>query len=399
MTNYVKGVSDIVKALSKKAKMTADFSANPKSVYSRMHPNEQMIHVDEVLEQMVRNPDVNINKSGFDEAEFLKNLKKRVEKDVNMRKEYGTSLLDYTKEDPRLHDINYDLEKQADAFLQEKDPEFFEELNNAMKNYDENTTDRLSSNIVEKMAGQYDTDMSDAFKNAAKDQYKKDFLANLYADELDNSVENSPLTYHLSKDPLENASKIEFPDTSLNRRYHNVAMPRGKYYFEGQHKPADYYHNILWNYINKGENKDALLDEFFKDILHRETPANGPEKFNTIKRYKDALDKRRYELDMKNKPYNNKKINNMKLIEEYFDSLRPESFENFESKTLSPSSLPDFEHDYYNFIRNKSITTGLKDAIDVDNIDTLHKKALKADKVIEKYKKENALLRKLYKKD
>ena len=159
----------------------------------------------------------------------------------------------------------------------------------------------------------------------------------LLEQEMDQVQEQVPLTYHLSKDPLENASEIEFPDTSLNRRYHNVAMPRGKYYFEGQHKPADYYHNILWNYINKGENKDALLDEFFKDILHRETPANGPEKFNTIKKYKDALDKRRYELDMKNKPYDNKKLNNMQLIEEYFDSLRPESFENFESKTLSPS--------------------------------------------------------------
>ena len=76
----------------------------------------------------------------------------------------------------------------------------------------------------------------------------------------------------------------------------------------------------------------------FFGILHRETPANGPEKFNTIKKYKDALDKRRYELDMKNKPYNNKKLNNMQLIEEYFDNLRPGSFEDFESKTLSPSS-------------------------------------------------------------
>lgn len=310
MTNYVKGVSDIVKALSKRAKMTADFSANPKSVYSHMHPNEQMIHVDEALEQMAKNPDTNINKSGFDEAEFLNTLKERIEKDVNMRKDYGTSLLDYSKEDPRLHDINYDLERQADDFLREKDPEFFDELNNAMKNYDEN---------IESVS-----------------EYSK--IPALLEQELEQIPEERPLTYHLNKDPLENASEIEFPDTSLNRRYHNVAMPRGKYYFEGQHKPADYYHNILWNYINKGENKDALLDEFFKDILHRETPANGPEKFNTIKRYKDALDKRRYELDMKNKPYDNKKLNNMQLIEEYFDSLRPEGFENFESKTLSPSS-------------------------------------------------------------
>lgn len=342
MTNYVKGVSDIIKALSKRAKMTADFNANPKSVYSHMHPNEQMIHVDEALEQMAKNPDANINKSGFDEAEFLNTLKERVEKDVNMRKEYGTSLLDYSKEDPLLHDINYDLERQADDFLRENDPEFFNELNNAMKNYDENTTSMPRDGMVEQIADQldnfYDNDMSESFKNAIANQSKKDFLTNLYADELEDSVENSSLTYHLSKDPLENASEIEFPDTSLNRRYHNVAMPRGKYYFEGQHKPADYYHNILWNYINKGKNKDALLDEFFKDILHRETPANGPEKFNTIKRYKDVLDKRRYELDMKNKPYDSKKLNNMQLIEEYFSNLRPESFENFESKTLSPSS-------------------------------------------------------------
>lgn len=310
MPNVSKSVSDIVKALSKRAKMTADFSANPKSVYSHMHPNEQMIHVDEALEQMAKNPDANINTSGFDEAEFLKNLKERVEKDVNMQKEYGTSLLDYSKEDPRLHDINYDLERQADDFLREKDPEFFDELNNAMKNYDEN---------IESVS-----------------EYSK--IPALLKQELEQIPEESPLTYHLSKDPLENASEIEFPDTSLNRRYHNVAMPRGKYYFEGQHKPADYYHNILWNYINKGENKDALLDEFFKDILHRETPVNGPEKFNTIKRYKDALDKRRYELDMKNKPYDNKKLNNMQLIEEYFDNLRPESFENFESSILSHSN-------------------------------------------------------------
>ena len=309
MPNVSRSVSDIVKALSKRAKMTADFSANPKSVYSHMHPNEQMIHVDEALEQMAKNPDANISKSDFDEAEFLNTLKERVEKDVNMQKEYGTSSLDYSKEDPLLHDTNYALERQADDFLREKDPEFFDELNNAMKNYDEN---------IESVS-----------------EYSK--IPALFEQEMDQVQEQVPLTYHLSKDPLENASEIEFPDTSLNRRYHNVAMPKGKYYFEGQHKPADYYHNILWNYINKGENKDALLDEFFKDILHRETLVNGSEKFNTIKRYKDALDKRRYELDMKNKPHDNKKLNNMQLIEEYFDSLRPESFENFESKTLSPS--------------------------------------------------------------
>lgn len=341
MTNYVKGVSDIVKALSKKAKMTADFSANPKSVYSRMHPNEQMIHVDEVLEQMARNPDANINTSGFDEAEFLKILKERVEKDVNMQKKYGTSLLDYSKENPLLHEANYDLERQADDFLREKDPEFFEELNNAMKNYDANTTSMPRDEMIEQISDQlnnsYDNDMSESFRKTIINKTKKDFIKNLYADELSNSIEEKPLIYHLSKDPLENASEIEFLETSLHRRHHNVAMPKGKYYFKGQHKPADYYHNILWNYINKGKNRDALLDEFFKDILHRETPINGPEKFNTIKRYKDALDKRRYKLDMKNKPYNRHKLNNMKAIEEYFNSLRPESFENFESSILSQS--------------------------------------------------------------
>lgn len=304
MTNYAKGVSEIVKALSKKAKMAADFSADPKSVYAHMHPNEQSLHVDEVLEQMAKNPDVDINTD-----EFLKQFKDRMQKESYMKKQ-GTSLLDYSKEDPLLHETNYTLEKQADDFLRENDPEFFEELEQAMHNYDEN---------IESVS-----------------EYSK--IPALLEQELDQIPEERALNYHLSKDPLENASKIDFPDTSLNKRYHNVAMPRGKYYFEGQHKPADYYHNILWNYINKGENRDALLDEFFKDILHRETPANGPEKFNTIKRYKDALDKRRYELDMKNKPYSNKKLNNMQLIEEYFDNLRPGSFEDFESKTLSPSS-------------------------------------------------------------
>ena len=327
MTNYAKGVSEIVKALSKKAKMVADFSANPKSVYAHMHPNEQSLHVDEVLEQMAKNPDVDINTD-----EFLKQFGDRMQKEAYMKKQ-GTSLLDYSKEDPRLHDINYDLERQADDFLREKDPEFFEELNNAMKNYDEN---------IESVS-----------------EYSK--IPALMEQELEQIPQEKPLNYHLSKDPIENASEIDFPDTSLNKRYHNVAMPRGKYYFEGQHKPADYYHNILWNYINKGENKDALLDEFFEDIvkknidnkvdkkfylrewlrpaekdrLYKQTLKN---KYQTINKYKDALDKRRYELDMKNKPYNNKKLNNMQLIEEYFDSLRPGSFEDFESKTLSPSS-------------------------------------------------------------
>ena len=304
MPNYSKGVSEIVKALSKKAKMVADFSANPKSMYSHMHPNQQTEHVNAVLEQMAKNPDINMN-----EQEFLSQFKNRMQQEANMQKQ-GSSLLDFAAENPALHDTNYALEKQADDFLREKDPEFFEELNNAMKNYDEN---------IENV-----------------DDYSK--IPALLEQELDYIPKESPLNYHLSKDPLENASEIDFPDTTLNKRHHNAAMPRGKFYFKGQHKPADYYHNILWNYINKGKNKDALLDEFFKDILHRETPANGPEKFNTIKRYKDALDKRRYELDMKNKPYNKNKLNNMQLIEEYFDNLRPSSFEDFESKTLSPSN-------------------------------------------------------------
>lgn len=302
MPNYSKGIAEIVKALSKKAKMAADFSANPKSMYAHMHPNQQIEHVNAVLEQMAKNPDINLN-----EQEFLSQFKNRMQQEANMQKQ-GSSLLDFATENPALHDTNYALEKQADDFLREKDPEFFKELNNAMKNYDEN---------IENV-----------------DDYSK--IPALLEQEMDQVQEQVPLNYHLSKDPI-SEQILNFPDTTLNKRYHNVAMPRGKYYFEGQHKPADYYHNILWNYINKGENKDALLDEFFKDILHRETPVNGPEKFNTIKRYKDALDKRRLELDMKNKPYNKDKLNNMQLIEEYFDNLRPSSFEDFESKTLSPS--------------------------------------------------------------
>lgn len=408
MTNYAKGVSEIVKALSKKAKMVADFSANPKSVYAHMHPNEQSLHVDEVLEQMVKNPDVDINTD-----EFLKQFGDRMQKEAYMKKQ-GTSLLNYSKEDPLLHETNYALEKQADDFLREKDPEFFEELNNAMKNYDENIE---SVSEYSKIPALLEQEFEQGFyiqpdntKNLDKAllQYQLDYLINdpttrphitsiikdanknplnpnnyeqiynkparLTALEeqikynlenknkiFNNNLEEKPLNYHLSKDPLENASEIEFPDTSLNKRYHNVAMPRGKYYFEGQYKPADYYHNILWNYINKGENKDALLDEFFKDIVKKNIndkvdkqfylrewlrPAEKDrlykqsfkDKYQTIKKYKDELDKRRYELDMKNKPYNNKKLNNMQLIEEYFDSLRPSSFEDFESKTLSPSS-------------------------------------------------------------
>lgn len=320
MANYAKGISDITKILGKKAKMLADFSSNPKSVYSRMHPSEQAEHVNQVLHKMSTNPDID-----FNEQEFLNQMRKRMYAEGEYQKATGMSLNDIAPEDPNLHAVNYDLEKQADDFLHENDPEFFDELNNAMKGYDEN---------IENV-----------------DEYSK--IPALMEQELDYIPEESPLNYHLSKDPLENASEIEFPDTSLNKRYHNVAMPRGKYFFEGQHKPADYYHNILWNYINKGENRDALLDEFFQDILHKPTATNATEKFNTIKHYKDALDERRYNLDMKNKPYNKDKLTNMQAIEEYFDNLRPTSFEDFESKYLSPSSNPNFDQWYYNFVRDK----------------------------------------------
>lgn len=337
MTIYARSMSDIVKALSKKAKMVADFDANPKSVYSHLDPNRQSEHVDAVLELMAKNPDAKISKTGFDETEFLQNLKKRMGKEAYMNKKYGASLSDTSPEDPFLHDINYNLEQQADDFLRKNDPEFFEELNQAMKNYDENITGLPQNDLIEYMKSNYDTDMSEAFNQAAANQYKKDFIKNIYDEEFKNLPEENPLIYHLSKDPLENASEIDFPETSLNKRYHNVAVPKGKYYFEGQHKPADYYHNILWNYINKGPNRDVLLDEFFKDILHKETPKNPQEKFNIVKNYKDALDKRRLGIDMQNKPYNKHKFNNMKAIEEYFNSLRPTSFEDFESKTLHPS--------------------------------------------------------------
>lgn len=328
MPNYSKGVSEIVKALSKKAKMAADFSANPKSFYSKLPVEHQQAYIDDVLYSMaIKNP----NKS-FDEAEFLSKLRNRMIAEQQASKAQKAFEANQPVKEPDLHARNFELERQADDFLRENDPEFFEELNNAMKNYDEN---------IENV-----------------DDYSK--IPALMEQELDYIPEEKPLNYHLSKDPLENASEINFPDTTLNKRYHNVAMPRGKYYFEGQHKPADYYHNILWNYINKGENKDALLNEFFKDIVKKNIdnkvdkqfylrkwlrPAEKDRlykqafknKYQTIKKYKDVLDKRRFELDMKNKPYNKHKLNNMKLIEEYFDNLRPSSFEDFESKTLSPS--------------------------------------------------------------
>lgn len=472
-----KQISDLNK-LVKRFLPVADKTSNKKSLYSSLSPTQKSEHIEAALQNIVKNdPDIDIN--AITGNELLDALRKRMYSEQEfLKNNEGLSLLDLHKENPALHQRNLDLEKQADAFLKEHDPEFFEELNQAMKNYDENITGLPQNDLIEYMKSNYDTDMSEAFNQAAANQYKKDFIKNLYDNEFDNVNEYYPdntkllnefkeaynkdayfrdpttephktfirkdingdpfdknnydivyhkparlsalekqieynelhknqlinprkdnnVLYELSKNPISDQI-INFPETSLNKRYHNVAVPKGKYYFEGQHKPGDYYHNILWNYINKGPNRDALLDEFFKDILHKETPKNPQEKFNVVKKYKDALDKRRLDIDMKNIPYNKHKFNHMKDIEEYFDSLRPTSFEDFESKTLSPSSLPDIEHDYYNFIRNKATTTGLKDAIDVDNIDTLHKKALKADKVIEKYKKENALLRKLYKKD
>lgn len=355
MSNYAKNVKEITDALRKKAKMVADFSSNPKSVYSHMHPSEQVEHVNAVLENMAKNPDI-----VFNEEEFLEQMRKRIYADQKYAEKSGRSLNDLIPEDPNLHAVNYDLEKQADDFLRENDPEFFDELEQAMKNYDEN---------IENV-----------------DEYSK--IPALMEQELDYIPEENPLNYHLSKDPLENASEIEFPDTSLNKRYHNVAMPKGKYYFEGQHKPADYYHNILWNYINKGENRDALLEEFFQDILHKPTPTNAVEKYNTINKYKNALDKRRLELDMKNKPYNKDKLTNMQAIEEYFENQRPYSFEDFESSYLSPSTDPNFEHNYYDLIRGHETSTS---ALPLDD----PKRAKLADEKLKKYKKENEIIKNL----
>lgn len=348
MPSFVKNVSNLSKTLQNRAKMLADFSSNPKSVYSHMHPSEQAEHVNQVLRKMSSNPDIN-----FNEEEFLDQMRKRMYAESEYQKATGMSLNDVAPEDPKLHDINYDLEQQADDFLRKNDPEFFEELKQAMKGYDENVSNFSKDNLLEFMKENYDTDMSEAFNKAAANQYKKDYIRNLYEEELDNIPEENPLTYHLSKDPLENASEINFPETTFNKRYHNVPVPSGKFNYVGQHKPADYYHNILWNYINKGSNRDALLDEFFQDILHKPTPTNAQEKYQTINKYKNALDKRRLELDMKNKPYNKDKLNNMQAIEEYFDKLRPSSFEDFESSTLSKSPNPNFDEWYYNFVRDK----------------------------------------------
>lgn len=320
MPNYAKNVKEISDALRRKAKMVADFSSNPKSVYSHMHPTEQMEHVNAVLENMAKNPDID-----FNEQEFLDQMRKRMYADQKYAEKSGGSLNDLAKEDPNLHATNYDLEQQANDFLREHDPEFFDELNQAMKGYDENIESVSDYSLIPGIQQQ----------------------------ELDQIVEQSPLNYHLSKDPIEGSTKLNFPETTFNRKYHNVPVPSGEFNYIGQHKPADYYHNALWNYINRGIDRDAMLEEFFQDILHKPTPTNPQEKYNTINKYKNALDKRRYELDMKNKPYNKHKLNNMKAIEDYFESLRPSSFENFESSTLSPSSNPNFEQNYYNFIRNR----------------------------------------------
>lgn len=338
--------------LVKKFMPVAENATRKKSLYASLSPTQKSEHVEAALQNISKN-DLDMDINTINNQEFLEALRKRMYSEQEfLKNNEGLSLLDLHKENPSLHQRNFDLEKQADDFLREKDPEFFEELNQAMKNYDENVTGLPQNDLLEYMKSNYDTDMSEAFNQAAANQYKKDFIKNLYEEEFKDLSEENPLIYHLSKDPLENASEIEFPETSLNRRYHNVVIPTGKYYFEGQHKPADYYHNILWNYINKGPNRDALLDEFFKDILHKETPKNAQEKFNIVKKYKDALDKRRLDIDMKNKPYDKHKFNHMKDIEEYFDSLRPTSFEDFESRTLHPSNKDEFIY-YDNILRNK----------------------------------------------
>lgn len=367
-----KQIADL-SGLIKKFMPVAENATRKKSLYASLSPTQKSEHVEAALQNIIKNnPDIDVNT--IKNNDLLDALRKRMYSEQEfLKNNEGLSLLDLNKENPALHQRNLDLEKQADAFLKEHDPEFFEELNQAMKNYDENVTGLPQNDLIEYMKSNYDTDMSEAFNQAAANQYKKDFIKNLYENdyknkqinaskrekevlmlynkdkytrellenlfnkELSDEIVEQPLNYHLSKDPLENASEIDFPETSLNRRYHNVAVPKGKYYFEGQHKPGDYYHNILWNYVNKGPNRDAMLDEFFKDILHKETPTNPQEKFNIVKNYKNALDKRRLDIDMKNIPYNKHKFNNMKAIEDYFEQLRPTSFEDFESKILHPS--------------------------------------------------------------
>ncbi len=371
MPNYAKNVKEITEALRKNAKNLADSKTNPKSLYKHFNPEQQQAVVDSALQQMqLHHKDLN----NLDEKDFIRYMISESRKEGNASKIIKEYEANKPIIEPNLHKRNFELEKQADDFLRENDPEFFEELEQAMHNYDANTTNMPRDEMVEQISSQldsyYDNDMSEAFRDAIATQSKKDFIKNLYADELDDIIDQ-PLNYHLSKDPLENASEINFPDTSLNKRYHNVAMPRGKYFFEGQHKPADYYHNILWNYINKGENRDAMLDEFFQDILHKPTPTNPVEKYETIKRYKDALDERRYNLDMKNKPYNRDKLTNMQMIEEYFENQRPYSFEDFESSYLSPSKNSEHNFNetlrYYNNdlnTRQKSLTIQEKQQLD-----------------------------------
>ena len=321
MPNYAKGINNIVDVLSKSAKNIADKAANPKSFYANLPIEHQQAYVDDVIRQMHRkNPNQIIN-----DEDFLREFGNRMATEHQAFKAQKAFEASQPVPEPDLHKFNPELERQADDFLREHDPEFFDELIQAMKGYDENIESVSDYSLIPGIQQQ----------------------------ELDQIVEQAPLNYHLSKDPIEDSTKLNFPETTFNRKHHNVPVPSGEFNYIGQHKPADYYHNALWNYVNKGPNRDAMLEEFFQDILHKPTPTNPQEKYNTIKQYKNALDKRRYELDMKNKPYNKHKLNNMKAIEDYFESLRPSSFEDFESSTLSPSSNPNFEQNYYNFIRNR----------------------------------------------
>lgn len=312
MPNYVKGIKALSEVLRKNAKNLADSKANPKSFYSNLPVKHQQAYIDDILRSMERsNPE-----KGFDEAEFLSQLRNRMATEQQASKAQKAFEASQPVPEPDLHARNFELEKQADDFLKQHDPEFFEELNNAMKGYDENIESVSDYSLI----------------------------PGLQQQELEQIVEQAPLNYHLSKDPIEGSTKLNFPETTFNRKYHNVPVPSGEFNYIGQHKPADYYHNTLWNYINRGSDRDAMLEEFFQDILHKSTPTNPQEKYNTINQYKNALDKRRYELDMKNKPYNKHKLNNMRAIEDYFESQRPYSFDDFESSTLSegPRSIQNY---------------------------------------------------------
>lgn len=312
MPNYAKGIKALSEVLRKNAKNLADSKANPKSFYSKLPVEHQQAYIDDVLRGMERN---NPEKA-FDEAEFLTQLRNRMATEQQASKAQKVFEASQPIKEPDLHTRNFELEQQADDFLKQHDPAFFEELNNAMKNYDENIESVSDYSLIPGIQQQ----------------------------ELEQIVEQSPLNYHLSKDPIEGSTKLNFPETTFNRKYHNVPVPSGEFNYIGKHKPADYYHNALWNYINRGSDRDAMLEEFFQDVLYKPTPTNPQEKFNTINQYKNALDKRRYELDMKNKPYNRHKLNNMRAIEDYFESQRPYSFENFESSTLSegPRSIQNY---------------------------------------------------------